>query len=258
MHPVFNLINFDRTEYRACFCVFMSISERVHSKCQTCDAGPRWGEKSRLCGDKNRLLILLLSRSVGMENVLRGSRSRIAHTHNALGRRAAASQATWRARIMTSIMSPYREGESESELPRKKVREREGVRESTFLPSGCRSPIVAGPAGAFSPRLQLIGCPTMRGRGGGDGVGWAINIVKCLGRGGLGCLFFFFFFFFLEGEGALCAPRGQSYSRLAPLSLSPFIFIPFFFFFPLSQPRLIYFPVLLLSHVCCSSILCDS
>ena len=234
MHPVFNLINFDRTEYGACFCVFMSISERVHSKCQTCDAGPRWGEKSRLCGDKNRLLILLLSRSVGMENVLRGSRSRIAHTHNALGRRAAASQATWRARIMTSIMSPYREGERESELPRKKVREREGVRESTFLPSGCRSPIVAGPAGAFSPRLQLIGCPTMRGRGGGDEVGWAINIVKCLGRGGLGCLFFFFFFFFKGGGGGLWGGGPKLPSVGPPPSL--------FFFFPSLSATIDLFP----------------
>lgn len=110
-----------------------------------------WGQKL--------LLILLLSHSVGLENVLQGSWTRL-HTHNALGRRSAASQATWRARIMTSIMSPYSEGESESELLRKKVRER-GSEGEHFPSLGCRSPIVASPAGAFSPRLQLIGCPTM-------------------------------------------------------------------------------------------------
>lgn len=61
------------------------------------------------------------------------------------------------------------------------------------------------------------------------------------------------FFFFLEGGGALCAPRGQSYSRLASLSPPLCVFI---LFFSLSRPRLIYFPVPLLLHVYCSSI-CD-
>lgn len=41
------------------------------------------------------------------------------------------------------------------------------------------------------------------------------------------------FFFFLEGGGALCAPRGQSYSRLASLSPSLFIFILFFSLSPM-------------------------
>lgn len=111
-------------------------------------------------------------------------------THTRPGQSPEASVATWRARIMTSIMSPYSEAEWE------RVAEEESEREERehFLFHGCRSPIVARPAGAFSPRLQLIGCPAtwgwwLRGRGSGRG---GIATVKCPGRAGLRGLFFSF------------------------------------------------------------------
>lgn len=114
-------------------------------------------------------------------------------THTRPGQSPEASVATWRARIMTSIMSPYSEAEWE------RVAEEESEREERehFPFRGCRSPIVARPAGAFSPRLQLIGCPAMwgwwlRGRGSGG----AIATVKCPGRAGLRGLFFFLFGWF--------------------------------------------------------------
>lgn len=72
---------------------------------------------------------------------------------------------------MTSTMSPYSEG--------KRGR---GRREREHFPSlGCRSPIVARPVGAFSPLLQLIGCPTMWGgwlRGCRSEGGGAVDTVK--------------------------------------------------------------------------------
>lgn len=118
-----------------------------------------------------------------------------------------ASVATWRARIMTSIMSPHGEGEEEREreLAMKKVREKEHF---SLL---SRSPIVACPAGAFSPhRLSnRKGWATER-------TGGAIDTVKCSSRGRR---------FFGRRGGFVCCERSELQS--IDLPLSPFLFIAF-------------------------------
>lgn len=159
-------------------------------------------------------------------------------THTRPGQSPEASVATWRARIMTSIMSPYSEAEWE------RVAEEESEREERehFPFHGCRSPIVARPAGAFSPQLQLIGCPATWGwwlRGCGSGRGgdcyskmpWPCRAQRLI------------FFSFLVGLSVVWAER----SELQSISLPPFLFI---------TTRLIYFSVLLLLWIYCSSI-CD-
>lgn len=141
----------------------MCISKRMQSKCKMYGIALQRWEKSGLCEGK-LLLILLISHSVGLEDILQGSwtRTHTNTTHTRPGQSPEASVATWWTRIMTSIMSSYSEGEREErELLRKKAREKREREHFPFL--GCRSPIVARPAGAFSPRLQLIGCPTMWG-----------------------------------------------------------------------------------------------
>lgn len=190
-----------------------------------CDIAPQWRKKkeSGLCEEK-LLLIPLISHSVGLEDILQGLCTR---TH------ALTHSRTHTARSKPQGFCGNLEGQNNDfhnvSLQRRRERERVSEeeserekRESTFPFLGCRSPIVARPAGAFSPQLQLIGCPTMwggwlRGRGSGG----AIDTVKCPGCGGLRG------FFFLR-RGALCAPRGQSYSRSASLLLSPFLFSAFF------------------------------
>lgn len=130
-------------------------------------------------------------------------------THTRPGRSPEASVATWRARIMTSIMSPYSEAEWE------RVAEEESEREERehFPFRGCRSPIVARPAGAFSPRLQLIGCPAMglvakrAWEWGGDcysKMPWPCRAQRLI-------LFLFWLVW------VLCEQRGQNYSRSASL-----------------------------------------
>jgi len=148
------------------------------------------------------------------------------HTHTRPGQSPEVSAATLRARIMTSIMSPYSEGEWERELVREKVREREREEREHFSFLGCRGPIVTRPAGAFSPELQLIGCPTMWGgwlRGHGS---WgAIDTVKRPAVEGSGA-----FLFFLREEGFVCAERSKLQSIGLPLSCS----LSFHHFFSLS------------------------
>lgn len=68
---------------------------------------------------------------------------------------------------MTSVMCPSREGERgmvggrrrEVAWQGRKVKVGEGGRK-LFPHPASRGPIVGSPAGAFSPRLQLIGRPT--------------------------------------------------------------------------------------------------
>lgn len=135
-------------------------------------------------------------------------------THTRPGQSPEASVATWRARIMTSIMSPYSEAEWE------RVAEEESEREERehFPFHGCRSPIVARPAGAFSPQLQLIGCPAtwgwwLRGRGSGRGgdcyskMPWPCRAQR---------LIFFFFFGWFE----CCVSREVRTTVDQPPSLS--------------------------------------
>lgn len=163
---MFDITHSDKfTTYQACACVCicMCISKRMQSKCKMYGIALQRWEKSGLCEGK-LLLILLISHSVGLEDILQGSwtRTHTNTTHTRPGQSPEASVATWWTRIMTSIMSSYSEGEREErELLRKKAREKREREHFPFL--GCRSPIVARPAGAFSPRLQLIGCPTMWG-----------------------------------------------------------------------------------------------
>lgn len=104
-----------------CACARLHAYQSVSSRNATCvtlvHGGGGGGEKSQDCEGK-LFLILLISRSVGLEDVPRGSRARTVartHTHNTPGLSRKASVATWRAGVITSIMSPYSEGEQERE-----------------------------------------------------------------------------------------------------------------------------------------------
>lgn len=105
--------------------------------------------------------------------------------------------------------------ESEGELARKKVRERgRQERGSTFL-----SLAVGVLLSLALWELLVLNCSVSAvqpcGAGGWEGVGAGGDWYSKNG------------FFFLWGRGALCVQRGQSYSRSASLSLSPFPFIAF-------------------------------
>lgn len=116
---------------RARLHAYQSVSSRNATCVTLVHGGGGGGEKSQDCEGK-LFLILLISRSVGLEDVPRGSRARTVartHTHNTPGLSRKASVATWRAGVMTSIMSPYSEGEQE----RESQWGRKWERESTLL-----------------------------------------------------------------------------------------------------------------------------
>lgn len=121
-----------------------------------------------------------------------------------------ASVATWRARIMTPIMSAYGEGEEERERVGDEESEGERALLFPFQESYCRLP-----CGSFQSPVPTHRLSNHKGWA-AERTGGAIDTVKCSSRGRR---------FFGRNGGFVCCERSELQS--IDLPRSPFLFIAF-------------------------------